>query len=60
MQKVYLQFKSRNDLLNFLEKTKMPLSVIDGVKDRIICQLSEEDLEFAIKKYKAKVVQEHD
>lgn len=59
MKKVYLQFRTKTDLLNFLEYTKNPLCVVDTEKNRILCQLSEEDVEFAQKKYKASVLTEN-
>lgn len=59
MKKVYLQFRSKSDLLNFLEYTKNPLCVVDTEKNRILCQLSEEAIEYAQKKYKASILPEH-
>jgi hypothetical protein len=59
MKKVYLQFRSKNDLLNFLEHTKNPLCVVDNEKNRLLCQLSEEDIEYAQKKFKANILPEN-
>jgi hypothetical protein len=58
MKKVYLQFRSKSDLLNFLEHAKNPLCVVDTEKKRILCQLSEEHIEYAQKKFKASVLAE--
>jgi hypothetical protein len=58
MKKVYLQFRSKNDLLHFLEHTKNPLCVVDAEKNRLLCNLSEEDIEYAQKKLKAQVLPE--
>ncbi len=59
MKKVYLQFRSKTDLLRFLENTRNPLCVVDTEKNRILCQLSEEDILFAQSKYKASILPDH-
>ena len=56
MRKVYLQFRSKNDLLNFLEYSKNPLCVVDVGKKRLLCQLSEEVIEYAQKKFRASIL----
>lgn len=56
MKKVYLQFRSKAEMLNFLEQINNPLCVVDTEKNRIFCQLSEEDIEYAQKKYKASLL----
>jgi hypothetical protein len=58
MKKVYLEFRTKQDLLGFLEYSTTPLCIVDAEKNRIICQLSEEELEYARKKFKANLVPE--
>jgi hypothetical protein len=56
MKKVYLQFRTKSDLLSFLEQSNMPLCVVDLVENRILCELPEEALEFALQKLKANLI----
>ena len=55
MKKVYVAFHSKNDLLAFVEKIKNPLCVVDADRKRILCQLSEEDIDYAKTKYQASI-----
>ena len=56
MKKVYLQFRSKTDLMNFLEYTKNPLCVVDADNNRLLCQLSEDHIEYALEKCNANLL----
>jgi len=56
MEKIYLQFKNRREILLFSEQLGSPHCMIDWKKLVLICELTEKEIEIVQAKYGTNII----